>query len=792
MKRLAGLAAPFVMVSVIAMPAHAADPGSARVDNLELASGGAIILDSGLVAFGVREGMQGGTDLNGDGDADDNVLHVYDPFRRATTNTGLDHVAMVGVGNLIALAVSESLAGKDLNGDGDISFLDRVVHVFDPATGALTNTGFAHGSLIVAVGTAIGFTVSESAQGSTDLNGDGDTDDAVAFGYDPATRRSVNSGLATRFGNMSAARDYAVFGVAEADQGHTDLNGDGDTSDSVIHVLDPMTGATLSSGVTHGFFGFAIGGNRVGIAVSENRQGNTDLNGDGDAIDDVVHVLDPASGTTVNTGIDGGGSAPLLAVGERFVASVIEEADLNGDGDTDDAVFQVFDPETGTTHNTGVAHRFAAAAAGDLVAITVSEENQGGTDLNRDGDTDDLILHVFNPSDDSIVNTRLMGDFGSLGDRIALLLNETLTGTDLNRDGDVDLADFVLHVYDPATNTVVNSELAIDFLGIQTAGRRAVFAVSEFAQGGSDLNGDGGFGDPVAAAYDPVTDTWFNLGVAADLAPTVARDVVAIRVPEIFQGGSDLNADGDTDDEVLHVAMLPRPDGVGVVDPATGRWFLRGSTIEFTYGNPGDLPFLGDWDCDGIETPGLYRQADGFVYLRNSNTTGIANVSYFFGDPEDVPLAGDFDGDGCDTVSLYRPSEATVYVHNELGSDGGALGAAQFSYPFGAPGDTPLVGDFDGDGQDTVGVHRPATGELHLRNSLDAGAADATFIYGNPGDTPLAGDWNGTGFDTPGAFRPTEAAFYLRHSTSQGRADQSFLLGDPGWSPVHGDFLRGG
>ncbi|HHC08940.1 MAG TPA: hypothetical protein ENK55_09515, partial [Actinobacteria bacterium] len=46
-------------------------------------------------------------------------------------------------------------------------------------------------------------------------------------------------------------------------------------------------------------------------------------------------------------------------------------------------------------------------------------------------------------------------------------------------------------------------------------------------------------------------------------------------------------------------------DGVGLVDPETGRWHLRdaaGATSSFYYGDPGDVPFVGDWDCDGIDT----------------------------------------------------------------------------------------------------------------------------------------------------------------------------------------------
>jgi hypothetical protein len=191
----------------------------------------------------------------------------------------------------------------------------------------------------------------------------------------------------------------------------------------------------------------------------------------------------------------------------------------------------------------------------------------------------------------------------------------------------------------------------------------------------------------------------------------------------------------------------------------------------FFFGNPGDVPFSGDWDCDGVETPGLYRQSDGYVYLRNSNTEGVANVSFFFGNPGDLPMAGDFNGNGCDTVSIYRPLEQRFYVINALGSADRGLGAADYSFLFGVPGDKPFVGDFNADRVDTVGLHRESTGLVYFRNSNTTGVADNQFIYGDPGDLLVAGDWDGDRDDTVGVYRPSNGIFYLRNSNSQGNAD---------------------
>jgi Leucine rich repeat len=233
-------------------------------------------------------------------------------------------------------------------------------------------------------------------------------------------------------------------------------------------------------------------------------------------------------------------------------------------------------------------------------------------------------------------------------------------------------------------------------------------------------------------------------------------------------------------------------DRVGLVDPISGVWSLRGpggAVNNFIYGNPGDVPFVGDWNCDGIDTPGLYRQSDGFVYLRNSNTQGIADIRFFFGNPGDFPLAGDFNNDGCDTVSIYRASEARIYVINALGANDGGLGAADFSYVFGNPGDKPFVGDFNGDGIDTLGLHRESTGFVYFRQSHTQGIADSSFFYGDPGDRFVSGDWGVVdNVDTPAIFRPPLGRFFFRYSNTQGVAEEELQFGIFRSLPVAGSW----
>jgi subtilisin family serine protease len=268
--------------------------------------------------------------------------------------------------------------------------------------------------------------------------------------------------------------------------------------------------------------------------------------------------------------------------------------------------------------------------------------------------------------------------------------------------------------------------------------------------------------------------------------------LAAVALPVVASGKSNLygwglSHAGTVPGEVtLVLPGGPRHDSIGMVDTGRGVWDLLaadGSRRLFYYGNPGDVPIVGDWDCDGVDTPGLYRPSDGFVYLRNSNSEGIADVSFYFGNPGDRPLAGDFDGDGCDTVSLHRPEVGMIFISNDLGSASLGMGAAAIAFPFGDPGDVVVAADFDGDGSTEVGVRRGET--THFRTSLDAGPANGSFAFGDPDDVFLAGDWLGHRAG-PGVYRPSLGVLFFRTDFTSGPAEGKVQFGNPEWYPIAG------
>jgi hypothetical protein len=215
-------------------------------------------------------------------------------------------------------------------------------------------------------------------------------------------------------------------------------------------------------------------------------------------------------------------------------------------------------------------------------------------------------------------------------------------------------------------------------------------------------------------------------------------------------------------------------EGDGKVSPGifvNGRWHLQrsdgGSNIVFSYGRQGDIPVVGDWNGDGIDTPGVVR--NGVWHLRNSNSGGSAHMSFTYGRPGDVPMVGDWDGNGRDTPGVFRRSTKTVYLRNS-----NSAGAAHHFFTIGRPTDIPLVGDFNGNGRDTVSIYRPSLARFYIFNKLGPNGGGllvpaAEFTFGRPGDQPLIGDWNGDGVDTIGIYRSER--FYLRNANAPGPAD---------------------
>jgi hypothetical protein len=169
----------------------------------------------------------------------------------------------------------------------------------------------------------------------------------------------------------------------------------------------------------------------------------------------------------------------------------------------------------------------------------------------------------------------------------------------------------------------------------------------------------------------------------------------------------------------------------------------------------------------------------GDQYFLNDSFSGQANTVFAYGERGDEVFVGDWDGNGTDTLMIRRGG--TFYVRNSNSS-----GAADSVFAYGNPGDTVLVGDWDGNGTDTLAVRRGFT--YFVKNSTTTGTADAVFGYGDPGDTVLVGDWDGNRTDTLVVRRGGE--YFVKNDLNTGRAERTFLYGDPGDTVLVGRWSR--
>ncbi len=234
-------------------------------------------------------------------------------------------------------------------------------------------------------------------------------------------------------------------------------------------------------------------------------------------------------------------------------------------------------------------------------------------------------------------------------------------------------------------------------------------------------------------------------------------------------------------------------DSHGYISTRLNLYSLAGQTVSFRWRMGLDeAGYDWGWWVDNIQlytcpvilhkvTTGVFRPSNGALYLKNSNISGFADIQINYGLAGDYPVVGDWDGDGDATIGIYR--NGSFYLRNS-----NTIGFADIVFPFGAPGDQPIAGDWNNDGIDTIGVYRPSNGTFFLRNSNTFGAPDMIFALGIPGDVGIAGDWNGDGIDTTGVFRPSNGALYLKNTNATGFADIQINYGLPGDRPVTGDW----
>jgi HNH/ENDO VII superfamily nuclease len=184
----------------------------------------------------------------------------------------------------------------------------------------------------------------------------------------------------------------------------------------------------------------------------------------------------------------------------------------------------------------------------------------------------------------------------------------------------------------------------------------------------------------------------------------------------------------------------------------------------------------------GLTVPAVAPAADVRTwYLRNSNSTGIGDIWFPYGSPGDIPVVGDWNGDGRDSPAMVYPPWSAWFLSN------GFTSVIDASFVYGAVGDVPVAGDWDGNRTSTVGVRRGL--RWYLSNVNAQVFASIVFDLGDPtGMIPLSGDWDGDGRDTPGVYHGATGRFHLSSGFTSACCYASPTFGNPNDFPVVGDW----
>jgi ELWxxDGT repeat protein len=146
--------------------------------------------------------------------------------------------------------------------------------------------------------------------------------------------------------------------------------------------------------------------------------------------------------------------------------------------------------------------------------------------------------------------------------------------------------------------------------------------------------------------------------------------------------------------------------------------------------------------------------ADGTMsFLLDSNGDGRADAgdaAFTYGYATDTILIGDWTGQGFDSIAVVRPTASGVPSITFDTNGDGVFDAGDQVAHFGRNGDTFLVGDWNGDGRAKIGVERPGpNGTLVV--TLDENGdgvfdtGDSVLTFGLNNDVVFVGDWDGSG-----------------------------------------------
>lgn len=216
----------------------------------------------------------------------------------------------------------------------------------------------------------------------------------------------------------------------------------------------------------------------------------------------------------------------------------------------------------------------------------------------------------------------------------------------------------------------------------------------------------------------------------------------------------------------------------------TGVWFARTlndpqNRLGFSYGERGDIPFLGElngsaWSDEAIiYRPGSSSNSLSYWYGRSTAAHVVYVHALQYGLGKDTPLVGDWNGNGRVDFGLYRLPEADWYAidgHTETV----VLNGVQHGPALGKSGSSPLYyGPYDASSVMTSTY-------CNRRQDLSSLDEKGTDFFYPPFDEPFLGDFDGDGRQEYSIFRRSSGRLYSKELGSGTKVVDGMYIGDAG------------